>query len=325
MTESPETPAAGSGASAPVAPPGARFDPVTGAELGAGGSERRRVLRAAARRAGGVVQPGHLADAAGQSGTAPQTYRWALGLGLLIPVVAGALGFLAFAFVAAAVVVPGDLRRLHVRRQPVGGPAAAGRPRRRRRGRRARRRVHLPLARRPARQTTSSPVDFDGNGAGGVRWTSLLVLVLLVPIVSEMLKQVGPLLLASPPAVRRHDRRAHLRCRRGRRFAAAETIVVNRGAVQQLRLRSTRPNAGFWVSLILSAAIVKPIVYGAATGIAVASFSGLGAGYDGFKPGYLRGLGRGAARQRPLPGRPVLRRPASRAPPVPSSAWSGAR
>ena len=31
------------------------------------------------------------------------------------------------------------------------------------------------------------------------------------------------------------------------------------------------PNAGFWVSLILSAAIVKPIVYGAATGIAVAA------------------------------------------------------
>ncbi len=36
--------------------------------------------------------------------------------------------------------------------------------------------------------------------------------------------------------------------------------------------------------------MVKPIVYGAATGIAVASFSGLGAGYDGFKPAYVRGL-----------------------------------
>jgi hypothetical protein len=36
--------------------------------------------------------------------------------------------------------------------------------------------------------------------------------------------------------------------------------------------------------------VVKPIVYGAATGIAVASFSGLGTGYDGFKPAYVRGL-----------------------------------
>src|SRR4029078_7518345 len=50
------------------------------------------------------------------------------------------------------------------------------------------------------------------------------------------------------------------------------------------------PNAGFWVSLILSAAVAQPLHTGAATGIALASFSGLGAGYDGFKPGYFRGL-----------------------------------
>ena len=42
MTSTPETPAEGGGGTVPpVAPPGARFDPVTGAELGAGGSERR--------------------------------------------------------------------------------------------------------------------------------------------------------------------------------------------------------------------------------------------------------------------------------------------
>ena len=76
----------------------------------------------------------------------------------------------------------------------------------------------------------------------------------------------------------------------GASFAAAETIVVNRSLFSSFGSIDT-PDAGFWVSLILSAAIVKPIVYGAATGIAVAAFSGLGAGYDGFKPGYLRGLG----------------------------------
>ena len=70
MTTTPETPAAGGAA---VAPPGARFDPATGAELSAGAS------------AGGERR---------------QSYA------ILIPVVAGALGFLAFAFVAAAVVVP---------------------------------------------------------------------------------------------------------------------------------------------------------------------------------------------------------------------------
>ena len=99
MTTTPETPGT------PVAPPGARFDPVTGAELGAGGSERREAF---------ALQPGEPVNSFNlvtslmplASGTAPQTYRWAIGLGVLIPVIAGALGFLAFAFVAAAVVVP---------------------------------------------------------------------------------------------------------------------------------------------------------------------------------------------------------------------------
>ena len=43
MTTTPETPAGSGGA--PVAPPGARFDPVTGAELSSGagaGGERRQ-------------------------------------------------------------------------------------------------------------------------------------------------------------------------------------------------------------------------------------------------------------------------------------------
>ena len=45
------------------------------------------------------------------------------------------------------------------------------------------------------------------------------------------------------------------------------------------------------MTLVLSAAIVKPIVYGAATGIAVAGWSGIGEGYSGFKPAYVRAFG----------------------------------
>jgi hypothetical protein len=76
----------------------------------------------------------------------------------------------------------------------------------------------------------------------------------------------------------------------GASFAAAETIVVNRSLFSSFGSVDS-PDAGFWVSLILSAAIVKPIVYGAATGIAVAAWSGIGSGFEGFKPAYLRGLG----------------------------------
>ena len=113
--------------------------------------------------------------------------------------------------------------------------------------------------------------------------------MLLVPIVSEVLKQVGPLLLASRPAFDDMIDGLTFGVAAGAAFAAAETIVVNRGLFSSFG-QIDSPNAGFWVSLILSAAVVKPIVYGAATGIAVASFSGLGAGYDGFKPAYVRGL-----------------------------------
>ena len=286
MTPTPETPAAG----APVAPVGARFDPATGAELSAGagaGGERRQSY---------ALQPGEPVASFNlvtslmplASGSAPQTYRWALGLGILIPVVAGALGFLAFAFVAAAVVVPAiyvvymyDVNQwedqpIGVVLGAIGAAAALG--------------VGFTfLWHAGILDSNVSSVNFDGNGAGGVRWSSLLVLVLLVPIVGEALKQVGPLVLAGRPLFDDMIDGLTFGVAAGAAFAAAETIVVNRGLFSSFG-QVDSPNAGFWVSLILSAAVVKPIVYGAATGIAVASYSGLGAGYDGFKPAYFRGL-----------------------------------
>jgi RsiW-degrading membrane proteinase PrsW (M82 family) len=270
----------------PDLPAGARFDPVTGAELG-GSGERRRSF---ALQPGEPVASFNLVSSLMPlaSGSSPQTYRWALGLGILIPVVAGALGFLAFAFVAAALVVPAvyvvymyDVNQWED--QPVGvvvgaiGAAAAL-------GVGFTFLWHAGLL-----GDDLAPVDFDGNGSGSIRWTSFLVLVLLVPIVGEVLKQVGPILLARLPKFDDMIDGLTFGVAAGAAFAAAETIVVNRGLFSTFG-KVDSPDAGFWVSLILSAAVVKPLVYGAATGIAVASFSGLGAGYDGFKPGYFRGL-----------------------------------
>ena len=152
-----------------------------------------------------------------------------------------------------------------------------------------------------------SPVDFEGNGTG-ISWTSFLVLVLLVPIVGEVLKEVGPILLARRPAFDDMIDGLTFGVAAGAAFAAAETIVVNRGLFSTFG-QVDSPNAGFWVSLILSAAVVKPIVYGAATGIAVASFSGLGAGLRRVQAGLLPRPGRGPGRQHPVPGRTVLHRP----------------
>jgi hypothetical protein len=271
----------------PGLPAGARFDPATGAELGVGGGERRRSF---ALQPGEPVASFNLVSSLMPlaSGTAPQTYRWALGLGILIPVVAGALGYLAFAFVAAALVVPAvyvvymyDVNQwedepVFVVLGAVGAAAALG--------------VGFTyLWHAGLLGNDLSPVAFGGNGAGGIRWTSFLVLVLFVPIVGELLKEVGPILLARLPAFDDMIDGLTFGVAAGAAFAAAETIVVNRGLFSDFGHLDS-PDAGFWVSLILSAAVVKPIVYGAATGIAVASFSGLGAGYDGFRPGYFRGL-----------------------------------
>ena len=45
------------------------------------------------------------------------------------------------------------------------------------------------------------------------------------------------------------------------------------------------------MSLIFLEGFVKPLIIGTASGIAVAEFSGLGRGYDGFTPRYFRGVG----------------------------------
>ena len=43
--------------------------------------------------------------------------------------------------------------------------------------------------------------------------------------------------------------------------------------------------------VVLNVMVVKSLIYGTATGIAVASFSGKGEGYDGFTPAYFANFG----------------------------------
>ena len=204
-----------SDAPTPELPAGARFDPVSGALLGAdagGGGERKQSF---ALQPGEPVASFNVVSALMPlaSGSAPQTYRWALGLGILIPVVAGALGFLAFAFVAAALVVPAvyvvymyDVNQWED--QPVGvvlgaiGAAAAlgvG---------------FTFLWHAGILGDDLAPVDVDGTDSG-IRWTSFLVLVLLVPIVERGAQGGRPDPAGPPAGVRRHDRRPDLRCGRG--------------------------------------------------------------------------------------------------------------
>jgi len=128
------------------------------------------------------------------------------------------------------------------------------------------------------------------GGIGSMSFPALLIFAVLLPVVAEVAKNLFAVLLAARPQFDDMIDGLTFGVAAGAAFAAAETIVVNRSLFSSFGSIDS-PDAGFWVSLILSAAIVKPIVYGAATGIALAGWSGLGSGFDGFKPGYLRGLG----------------------------------
>jgi hypothetical protein len=63
-------------------------------------------------------------------------------------------------------------------------------------------------------------------------------------------------------------------------YAAVQTLTVNWEVIAS-------PVSGFdavatWLPVIVNVALLKPIVFGCAIGIAAAEFSGLGEGYDGF-------------------------------------------
>lgn len=111
-------------------------------------------------------------------------------------------------------------------------------------------------------------------------WSGLLVCALLVPIVGELIRQIGPLVLASRPAFDDLMDGFTFGVIAGVAYAAAETLVLYwkffalgfTGSADPLTL----------ILVLLQHGFIKPLIYGTATGIAGAEFSGLGKGYDGF-------------------------------------------
>ena len=106
-----------------------------------------------------------------------------------------------------------------------------------------------------------------------------------------MLKQIGPIWLATKAQFDDLIDGLTFGVAAGATFAAVETIVLNREMIFSGQGRFDNVEPAVWISLVITAGLVKPIVYGAATGLAVGMFSGLGEGYDGFKGGYMRAMG----------------------------------
>jgi hypothetical protein len=112
----------------------------------------------------------------------------------------------------------------------------------------------------------------------------LLIFAVLLPVLAEVVKNIGPVWLASQPRFDDMIDGLTFGIAAGTAYAAAETLVAF-APVFGAGFRTTSGIAN-WIPIVLNLMIVKSLIYGTATGIAVAVFSGRGEGYDGFRPSY---------------------------------------
>ena len=215
-------------------------------------------------------------------------YRIALVVALVVPVVAAALGWVPFALVAAAFAVPAvftiylyDVNEWDDQPVPVvlgsivaSGVLGAG---------------LFWLIERSLLDTA----DQLGFGDNGLPVRSIVVLGVVAPIVGLVVSVVAPIALASRPRFDDMIDGLTFGVASGAAYAAGETLMMHRDILQSGEV--SRDSAVLWMSIVASAAIVKPVVYAAAVGIAAASFSGIGPGYDGFGKRFLKGLAIAAA------------------------------
>ena len=129
-----------------------------------------------------------------------------------------------------------------------------------------------------------------GGSRGGIDTLSipaLLVFAVLLPVVAEVVKNLPSALLATRPQFDDMIDGLTFGVAAGTAYAAFETIVVFHSVFTTGDLRTT-DGLATWFVVVVNLMVVKALVYGTASGIAVAAFSGKGEGYDGFTAYYLR-------------------------------------
>ena len=129
---------------------------------------------------------------------------------------------------------------------------------------------------------------YDGSLSAAPTVGNFLLVALAVPIVGEAIRQIGPVLLARRPEFDDLMDGLTFGVVSGLSYACFDTLTRHWDLLTG-GLQGSDP--GLWVSLIFLEGFVKPMIIGTASGIAVAEFSGLGRGYDGFTPRYFRGVG----------------------------------
>ncbi|MCW2796578.1 MAG: Membrane proteinase PrsW, cleaves anti-sigma factor RsiW, family [Nocardioides sp.] len=129
-----------------------------------------------------------------------------------------------------------------------------------------------------------------GSARGGTASLSipaLLIFAVLLPLVAEVVKNLPGIVLARMPQFDDMIDGLTFGVAAGTAYAAFETIVVFSSVFTSGDFR-TEQGLSTWIVVIVNLMVVKSLIYGTATGIAVAAFSGKGEGYDGFTPYYVK-------------------------------------
>jgi hypothetical protein len=219
-------------------------------------------------------------------GQRPQTYRIALTIALVVALIAAIFGAMPIAVLVAAFAIPivyivyiYDVNLWEDEPLPVTGLAfaltgllAVGFT------------ILWTYLRGPVPFGTTT---YDGSLSAAPRVGTFLLVALVVPIVGEAIRQVGPVVLASRPEFDDLMDGLTFGVISGVAYACFDTLVRHWSLLTG-GLQAQDP--GLWMSLIFLEGFVKPLIFGTATGIACAEFSGLGRGFDGFTPRYFRGL-----------------------------------
>ena len=221
-----------------------------------------------------------------EAGRHPQTYRTAFTITLVVALVAAIFGAMPIALLVAAFAIPivyitylYDVNLWEDEPLAVTGLAFGL--------------TGLAAALFTALWTALLPLtttlrDPEGDLLGGPQWGTFLILAILVPVVGELIRQVGPVLLASRPAFDDLMDGVTFGVISGVAYACFDTLVRHWAL---LTGGLVTPQPAQFASLVFLEGFVKPLVMGTATGLAVAEFSGLGKGFDGYTPRYFGGVG----------------------------------
>jgi hypothetical protein len=116
--------------------------------------------------------------------------------------------------------------------------------------------------------------------------TSAIVEALLVVV----LAQIGPVVLARRPAFDDLIDGLTFGVAAGSTFAAGSTLAQSWGYIAAAEVRATDVDTIRWITSIVELGLLKPLIFGAAIGLIVAAFSGIGEGPGRFSSSYARAL-----------------------------------